>query len=130
VDRVTRVYDAVNRVHAFREGNGRTQREWTSDLARGAGYRLDWTAVRGSENDQACRLAHQGYPRELTAMIDSITERVPAADIEQQRAQRLAETLRRTRPAASEIGARPPVPPAARGPAGPGYQRPDPGLER
>ncbi len=130
VDRATRVYDAVNRVHAFREGNGRTQREWTSDLARGAGYRLDWTAVRGSENDQACSLARLGDRRELTAMIDSITERVPSADTEEQRAQRFAETLRRTRPPASQIGAAPPVPPAGRGPAGPGYQRPDPGLER
>ncbi len=130
VDRVARVYDAVNRVHAFREGNGRTQREWMSDLARGAGYRLDWTAVRGSENDQACRRAHQGDRSELTAMIDSITERLPAADTEQQRAQRFAETLRRTRPPASQIGAAPPAPPAGRGPAGVGYQRPDHGLER
>jgi len=130
VDRAARVYDAVNRVHAFREGNGRTQREWMSDLARGAGYRLDWTAVRGSENDQACSQARLGDPRELTAMIDSITERVPAADTEEQRAQRFAETLRRTRGPASEIGARPPSPPVGRGPASEGYQRPDPGLER
>jgi len=130
VDRVTRVYDAVNRVHAFREGNGRTQREWVSDLARGAGYRLDWTAVCGSENDQACRLAHLGDRRELTAMVDLITERVPAVDAEEQRVQRFAETLRRTRPPAAQIGAAPPVPPARRGPTGPGYQRPDPELER
>jgi len=130
VDRVTRVYDAVNRVHAFREGNGRTQREWMSDLARGAGYRLDWTAVRGSENDQACVRARLGDRRDLTAMIDSITEPATAPDIEEQRAQRFAETLRRTRPPASQIGAAPPAPPAGRGPAGPGYQRPDPQLER
>lgn len=99
-------------------------------MARGAGYRLDWTAVHGSENDQACRLSHQGDRSDLTAMIDSITERMPEADTEQQRAQRFAETLRRTRPPAARIGAAPRVPPAGRGPAGPGYQRPDPGLER
>lgn len=47
VERTTRVYDAVNRVHAFREGNGRTQRQWLSDLARGAGYRLVWERGAG-----------------------------------------------------------------------------------
>jgi len=104
VDRATRVYDGINRVHAFREGNGRTQREWMSDLARGAGYRLDWTAVHGSENDQACRRAHLGDRRELTAMVDSITELATAPDTEEQRAQRFAETLRRTR-----AGAAPPA---------------------
>jgi len=96
----------------------------------GRGYRLDWTPLRGSENDQACARARLGDRRELTAMIDSITERVPAVDTKEQRAQRFAETLRRTRPPAAQIGGAPRVPPAVRGPAGPDYQRPDPGLER
>lgn len=130
VDQATRVYDGVNRVHAFREGNGRTQREWMSDLARGAGYRLDWTVVRGSENDQACRLAHLGDRRDLVAMIDSITEpAVAAAETEDRRAQRFAETLRRTRPPLLEIGVAPPVAPAGRGPAS-SAQRPAADLER
>ena len=81
VERITRVYDAVNRVHAFREGNGRAQREWLGDLARGAGYRLDWTVVQGWENDQACRLAHLGDREGLVAMVGAITQRVaPGGD--------------------------------------------------
>ncbi len=75
VERASRVYDAVNRVHAFREGNGRTQREWMGDLARGAGYRLVWDRVQGLKNDQASALARSGDRRELKAMFDAITER-------------------------------------------------------
>lgn len=83
VERITRVYDAVNRVHAFRDGNGRAQREWLGSVAGGAGYRLVWERVQGWENDQACRLAHLGDRRDLAAMIDAITERVdPPAEVE------------------------------------------------
>jgi hypothetical protein len=82
----------------------------------GAGYRLDWTAVHGSENDQAGARARLGDRRELTAMIDSITEPATALVIEEQCAQRIAETLRRTRPPAAQIGAAPPAAiPLARG---------------
>lgn len=32
----------INVLHPFREGNGRTQRIFITDLARGAGYMLNW----------------------------------------------------------------------------------------
>jgi len=35
----------INALHPFREGNGRTQREFIAQLAREAGYVLDWTQV-------------------------------------------------------------------------------------
>lgn len=53
LEEAAQVYNAVNTVHAFREGNGRTQREWVGDLARGAGYELDWSHVHGFTNDVA-----------------------------------------------------------------------------
>jgi cell filamentation protein len=35
----------LNAIHPFREGNGRTQREFTSQLASEAGYRINWGRV-------------------------------------------------------------------------------------
>ncbi|PTT93028.1 cell filamentation protein Fic [Pelomonas sp. HMWF004] len=39
------VYGAVNTLHPFREGNGRATREFMTQLAEGAGYKLDFKAV-------------------------------------------------------------------------------------
>ena len=38
-------FGELNALHPFREGNGRTQRAFLSDLARQAGYRLEWSRV-------------------------------------------------------------------------------------
>ncbi|MGW8566693.1 Fic/DOC family protein [Isoptericola sp. NPDC055881] len=78
---LAQVYNIVNQVHPFREGNGRTQREFVTTLARESGHHLDWTRVtRGragyeSENDQASRQARTGDPRMLYRMFERITVR-------------------------------------------------------
>jgi len=35
----------LNAIHPFREGNGRTQREFIRELAAGAGFRINWSRV-------------------------------------------------------------------------------------
>lgn len=39
------LYNIVNTAHPFREGNGRTQRQFFNDLAKGAGFKIDWTSI-------------------------------------------------------------------------------------
>ena len=87
------VYHRVNAIHAFREGNGRSQREWLSDLARGAGYRVDWTLVHGAVNDRACRLAREGDLRPLRVMLERITQPLGPGDAEWDRLQRFVGRL-------------------------------------
>jgi cell filamentation protein len=41
-DRLAYYYSELDAIHAFREGNSRTLRVFTSDLAQAAGHRLDW----------------------------------------------------------------------------------------
>lgn len=55
VDRLAHHYDQVNYLHPFREGNGRTQRIFWTQVAAAAGYDLDWSQVTGAENDKASR---------------------------------------------------------------------------
>jgi cell filamentation protein len=68
-------YSELDAIHAFREGNSRTLRAFTSDLAQTAGHRLDWSRVGQSDNDRQ-RLYHardlavmRGDTSELAAII-------------------------------------------------------------
>ena len=50
LDGLTALLAEVNALHPFREGNGRTQRAFLSQLARDAGYRLRWEHVDRDAN--------------------------------------------------------------------------------
>jgi cell filamentation protein len=43
--RLAYYYSELDAIHAFREGNSRTLRAFTSDLAQSLGYRLDWAPL-------------------------------------------------------------------------------------
>lgn len=47
VDELTDFYCSTNELHPFREGNGRTQRLFLSQLARNAGHSLNFSDVDG-----------------------------------------------------------------------------------
>ncbi|MBF0671561.1 MAG: Fic family protein [Salinibacterium sp.] len=55
IERLAHHYDQVNYLHPFREGNGRTQRLFWTQISAAAGYELDWRGVTGAVNDQASR---------------------------------------------------------------------------
>jgi cell filamentation protein len=81
IERLAYHYDQFNYIHPFREGNGRTQRVFWNRVARDAGWQLDWRAVRGSRNDEACRAASErrdfGPLREMFDQI--VTKATPTA---------------------------------------------------
>ncbi len=45
VDEITDFYNNTNFLHPFREGNGRTQRTFLTQLIRYVGYNIDWSAM-------------------------------------------------------------------------------------
>jgi cell filamentation protein len=60
----------INAVHAFREGNGRTQSEFIRTLALKAGHRLTWAALTPDENNEASRISFAtGNSTLLAALI-------------------------------------------------------------
>jgi cell filamentation protein len=68
-------YSEFDAIHPFRDGNSRTLRAFTSDLAQSAGHRLDWASVAQAEGSRE-RLYHardlavmRGDLSELTAII-------------------------------------------------------------
>lgn len=78
VERLAHHYDQVNYLHPFREGNGRTQRIFWTQIAADARYDLDWSKVTGAQNDQASRDAMERRDfAGLRTMFDQIVQ--PAA---------------------------------------------------
>ena len=47
VEEITDFYCSANYLHPFREGNGRTQRAFLTQLIRNAGHDLNWSEVDG-----------------------------------------------------------------------------------
>jgi cell filamentation protein len=72
-------YSELDAIHAFREGNSRTLRAFTSDLAQAAGHGLDWARTAPTpENRQ--NLYHA---RDVAVMRGDISElaRIIAANL-------------------------------------------------
>ena len=59
---LARHLDAVNHLHPFREGNGRTQRIFFSQLSGRAGYLLHWDRISAEENAAASRVGAAAWP--------------------------------------------------------------------
>jgi len=72
-------YSEFDAIHPFREGNSRTLRAFTSDLAQAAGRRLDWSRT-GSTPEDRKRLYHA---RDLAVMRGDTSElaRIIGADL-------------------------------------------------
>jgi cell filamentation protein len=76
LDGLTTLLSEVNALHPFREGNGRTQRAFLSQLARDAGYRLRWEHVDRDANIDAARAAADGDLVPMRALLDPVVEQV------------------------------------------------------
>jgi cell filamentation protein len=62
VDKLARCYTQLNALHPFREGNGRSSREFVGLLAREAGYELDQTRIDNGKSqwNEAARRSMTG----------------------------------------------------------------------
>ena len=68
--RLAYFYSELDAIHAFRDGNSRTLRAFTSDLVKAAGHRLDW-AVAANAAEGRQRLYHA---RDLAVMRGDLSE--------------------------------------------------------
>jgi cell filamentation protein len=68
--RLAYYYGELDAIHAFRDGNSRTLRAFTSDLAETAAHRLDWARAALRAEDQQ-RLYHA---RDLAVMHGDLSE--------------------------------------------------------
>jgi cell filamentation protein len=72
IDRLTYYLGEVNAVHPFREGNGRTQRVFFEQLARDAGFALNWQHLDAARNIEASVAIMRGEVEPMRKMLDSL----------------------------------------------------------
>jgi cell filamentation protein len=71
-DRLTYYRGEVNAVHPFREGNDRAQRAFFDQLARDAGYVLDWQHLDANRNVAASAAIMGGDPAPMRKMLGEL----------------------------------------------------------
>jgi cell filamentation protein len=73
VDRLAFYMSEINAVHPFREGNGRVQRVFCSQLALNAGYFIDFESVSQETMYTAMAASFNGDTSLLVALLNDIT---------------------------------------------------------
>ncbi|MCO6005674.1 Fic family protein [Actinoallomurus purpureus] len=66
----------INAIHPFREGNGRTQRAFFGQLARDAGFIVNWRRLDADRNIEASIAIMRGDPEPMRSMLDELVEPV------------------------------------------------------
>lgn len=74
---LARLLADINALHPFREGNGRTQRAFLTQLAADAGHTLRWAGMNPEDNRAASRAALDGDLKPLREMLDGLLLRSP-----------------------------------------------------
>ena len=96
IERLAHYLAEINSTHPFREGNGRTQRAFVSQLAAGGGYRIAWERIDPERNIEISRAAHRGDERPMRDMLSDVLEIPEAAEARRLAAAALPSRPRRT----------------------------------
>lgn len=80
VDRLAYYLAEINAAHPFREGNGRTQRAYIRQLARRAGWDLDWHDLDSSQNIDASIASLNGNNEPLRQLLNARISPRPKGD--------------------------------------------------
>lgn len=73
IRRLAHYMGEINAVHPFREGNGRVQRAFCSQLAEQAGYFIDFDGVERGEMYAAMIASFHGDPMPLETLLARVT---------------------------------------------------------
>jgi cell filamentation protein len=68
------LFSEINRIHLFREGNGRTQRQFVRQLADSLGFKLHFAVVSKERLIQASILSANGDVAMMERLLDEITD--------------------------------------------------------
>jgi cell filamentation protein, protein adenylyltransferase len=68
------LFAEINKIHPFREGNGRAQRQFVRQLSNSVGYKLHFEVVSKERLVQASILSANGDVEMMVRMMDEITD--------------------------------------------------------
>lgn len=70
INKVAYYLGEINAIHPFREGNGRTQRAFVTQLASATGYRIDWRDLDEYKNIEASKSSLKGNIEPLRQLLN------------------------------------------------------------
>lgn len=73
ISKLTDLYVGMNKIHPFREGNGRATQEFIFQLMKQAGYEIDYSKVDKSRWNASARDSAQGTPKKMHEVFNDIT---------------------------------------------------------
>ena len=82
VERLADHYGEINALHPFREGNGRSTRQFIEQLAQHAGYELDYTKVDRQRWNDAARESFNGRTEAMATVFADIARPEKALSFE------------------------------------------------
>lgn len=74
--RIAFLFSEINRIHPFREGNGRAQRQFVRQLAKTLGFKLHFEAISQERLIQASVSSANGDVSMMERLMDEITDTV------------------------------------------------------
>lgn len=90
-------FSEINALHPFREGNGRAQRLFFGEIAKKAGYSLDWSKVDQNRYLDAAKEGFRGNSAKLAGVFREISKPLPrqkTSNLEKLRSKRETEKAR------------------------------------
>ena len=72
--KIAALFSEINRIHPFREGNGRAQRQFVRQLSNSVGYKLHFEVVSRERLVQASILSANGDVDMMVRLMDEITD--------------------------------------------------------
>jgi cell filamentation protein len=75
IERMAYYMGEINALHPFREGNGRTSREFFRELSLNAGYELDFSKTKKEELLEADVMAFNGEYNKLVKILENAVVR-------------------------------------------------------
>ncbi|MFC4375519.1 Fic/DOC family protein [Nocardia halotolerans] len=75
IAKLTHYLGEVNAIHPFREGNGRAQRAFFHQLAREAGWVIDWSGLSPEDNVQVSIASLRGDNEPMRDLLDRLVQR-------------------------------------------------------
>jgi cell filamentation protein len=72
--KVALLFSEINRIHPFREGNGRAQRQFVRQLSNSVGYKLHFEVVSKERLVQASIWSASGDVNMMVRLMDEITD--------------------------------------------------------
>ena len=97
IDEFVDMYVSTNYLHPFREGNGRTQRLFLSQLARNAGFRLSFAEIDIDMLMIATIQSAHGVVDGLKEIFSKAISRLPKVSLDQQPEKKMMEKLQKSR---------------------------------